>query len=527
MVEIVRKDSEVLVIGGGLAGLSAALRARESGRGVIIVSKGRVGRSGNTIMTRNSMAAVMDPGDQEDVERHVEDTLAGGSSLNDPKLVSILARGAGDAINWLIKSGVQFLMDNGNLLCKGSPGHSSERILTVDPSAAVSYRTAGMALSKPLLNKICDFGIPMLENVLVAGLLLKKGRAVGVYGFDRSRERILVIGARAIILASGGAGRLYPLTTNSGDVTGDGYALAHLAGAELRDMEFIQFHPVVSVESPRMVFSTSPLADGAVLRNNLGEDYMTRYSSRGCMATRDVMARANFTEIIEGRGGKRGGVYIDYSNIPSAIMTGKYNDVLQYLRGRKMIEVAPAAHFMMGGVTIDEHCRTTVPGLYACGEAAGGVHGANRLAGNALTEAVVFGLLAGESAAREEQELTRADMLSEDLEEIIIESKIPPGWLSAASTGGNEAGGASLALLVWELRDLMGRHAGLVRRKEGLQEAECRLAEMRRRLEEHEIKGYRELTEYHQIRLMLTTAGNIVKAALGRDKSIGAHYRLD
>lgn len=522
-METIRMEADVLVIGGGLAGLSAALRVKECGCRVVIVSKGKVGRSGNTIMTRNSMAAVMDPNDEEDIKQHLQDTLAGGSYLNDPGLVEILARGARDAINWLIKSGVRFVQDNGGLMIKGSPGHAARRIVTVDPSAAASYRTAGTAMSVPLLGKVLQAKIPALENVLVTGLAVNNGRVTGAYGFDRGRERFAAVGAKAVILAGGGAGRLYSLTTNAGDVTGDSYALARLAGARLRDMEFIQFHPVVSVESPRMVFSTAPLADGAVLRNRLGEDFMPRYAAQGSMATRDVMARAIFTEITGGRGGEHGGVFIDFSGIPSGTMDAKYRDVLEYLRGRKKVEVAPAAHFTMGGVVIDEHCRTTVPGLYACGEAAGGVHGANRLAGNALTEAVVFGLLAGEKAAREVREVDSHDSLPLDVNETTTHGKIPPGGFTAAPADR----GTVFDALARELREIMTRHVGLVRYKKGLQEAGQRLTELRQRLEAGEIKSYRDFTGYQQVKLMLAAAGTIIEAALGRDQSVGAHYMAD
>ncbi len=532
-MNIFRQETDVLVIGGGLAGLCAALWARESGCRVTIAAKGRVGRSGNTIMARNSMAAVMERERGEaPVQKHIEDTMAGGAYLNDQNLVHILARSARKTILWLADCGVPFRRENGAFLFKGSPGHSEERILTVDWSALGQSRTTGMALTLPLLGRGTDSGVEVMENLLVTGLIVKEGRVAGAFGFHRGETGFAVIGCRAVVLACGGAGRLYPLTTNTADVTGDGYALAYLAGAKLRDMEFIQFLPTMSLESPRLAISNSPFSAGAVLRNRHGEDFMLRYSPQGCMATRDVMARAIFTEVNTGRATGRGGVYMDFGGVPPEVMDRKYADIKEYLRGRTTVEVAPAAHFTMGGVLIDGNCRTSVPGLYACGETAGGVHGANRLAGNALTEAAVFGLLAGSRAAGEMSAGAAPVLHEADIMKILGENKVTSVILAAGNTGrgnGDANGGDAeeANTLTGELRELMGSHVGLVRCREGLMEARHRLTELQQQLENCRIIHYRDLLGYHQLRLMLITAGLITEAALLRKESVGAHYRTD
>ncbi|GBF33872.1 succinate dehydrogenase flavoprotein subunit [Desulfocucumis palustris] len=525
-MKISLRETDVLVIGGGLAGLCAALRARESGCRVVIAAKGRAGRSGNTIMARNSMAAVMDrePGEVP-LQKHIEDTLAGGAYLNRVELVNILVRAAREAILWLADCGVPFRRENGAFLFKGSPGHSEDRILTVDWSALGQSRTAGLALTLPLLGRGTDSGVEIIENLLVTQLIVKNGRVAGAFGFRRGAAGPAVICCRAAVLACGGAGRLYPLTTNTADVTGDGYALAYLAGAGPEHMEFIQFLPTMSLEPPRLAISNSPFSAGAVLRNRSGEDFMTRYSPLGCMATRDVMARAIFTELNAGRGG----VLMDFSAVPPEVMDRKYADIKEYLRGRTTVEVAPAAHFTMGGVLIDGNCRTTVPGLYACGETAGGIHGANRLAGNALTEAAVFGLRAGSRAAGEMKACVAPGLNRSDIKKLIEENKVTPGILASWETdrGNSDRGVVEAETLAGELREIMGRYVGLVRCREGLTEARRRLAELRQRLENCRITHYRELLGYHRLRLMLTTAELITEAALARKESAGAHYRED
>jgi len=543
----------VLVIGGGLAGLCAALRARECGAGVIITAKGNVGRSGNTIMARNSMAAVMERlHSDEPVKAHIEDTMDGGAQLNDRELATLLAGEAGAAIRWLAERGVPFLRDNAGLVVKGSPGHSENRIISVDWSALGQSRTIGMAMTLPLLDQVKGSGVQIVDNLLITGLVVNQGRVTGAYGFHRGRPRLMVIGCRAVVLACGGAGRLYPVNTNTGDVTGDSYALAHLAGATLRDMEFIQFHPLMTLEPPRMVLSTAPFIDGAVLRNREGEEFMPRYSSQGCLATRDVMARAIMAELEMGRGTDRDGVYMDFSSVSADMMIHRYADILAYLKGGFMLEVAPAAHFTMGGVVIDGECRTTVPGLFGCGEAAGGVHGANRLAGNALTEAAVFGLQAGIQAAGEMLTAAEPALDETQVNRIAYEALTKP-YLHGVGGAGSatvsvwevnakaglmpkidvaaeavDAGGAmETEALVRELRELMGRHVGLVRSRAGLQEIRSQLVELKRRLDAVVINNYRDLLGYHRASLMLTTAGLIADAALVRKESLGAHFRLD
>lgn len=506
-------EADVLVVGGALAGLMAAIEAARTAGRVVLVTKGRAARSGNTIMSRNGMAAVMEEGfDGDSVQLHVEDTLAAGCYLNNTAMVGVFAGEARVAIQRLMEAGVKFLTASGQLLRKGSPGHSRKRFLTVDSSFIRSPRTKGMALTLPLAREAARRGVHFIEGVTVAGLAVDDGKIGGAWGLDRQENKAWVFKAPAVILACGGAGRLYPVTTNTGDVTGDGYGLARLAGAELRDMEFVQFHPAVALGRPRLVMSTSPFADGAVLRNRSGERFMARYSAQLEMATRDVMARAIFEEIKAGRGTGGGGVYIDFSSIPEDVMRARYEDLCAYLGGRRVVEVAPAMHFMMGGIAVDETGRTGIKGLFAAGEAAGGLHGANRLAGNALTEAAVFGMITGREAACEAMAGGK-------------QPKFPAGDFLPVPC--SQAGREEVRVLRSSLKKIMGRELALVRRKKGLKKAVEVIAGLQARLAKVMVRNWHDLVECCELRLSLAAAAAIAEAALARRESLGAHYRED
>lgn len=515
-------DADILVIGGGLAGLMSAIEAARAAKKVVVVTKGLAGRSGNTIMARNGMAAVLEEGyDGDSINQHFEDTVKAGQSINNLAMVKVFSARADAAINRLVELGVPFLEANGALLRKGSPGHSRKRFITMDGRSVKSPKTQGLVLTLPLAREALRLGVRHVEGVLVTSLLVADGRVTGALGIDRKAEVIRVFRATAVILACGGAGGLYPVTTNLADVTGDGYALAQNAGARLKDMEFVQFHPAVALGKPGMVMSTAPFANGAVLRNSLGERYMARYSPQMEMATRDIMARANFTEINEGRGTPGGGVYMDFAPMPASDLQTKYSDLYKYLGGRTVLEVAPAMHYMMGGVEVDESCRTNIAGLYAAGESAGGLHGANRLAGNALSEAAVFGMIAGKQAALECEACEHRNDVDVDVN----------GLLEQFFSAGGQARPNEICMTPGEirksLRQTMGAKVGLIRRGADLQDAVEEFKRLKERTFCASFSDWREFYEHRQVMLMVDTAAEIAKAALAREKSLGAHFRLD
>jgi len=275
----------------------------------------------------------------------------------------------------------------------------------------------------------------------------------------------------------------------------------------------MQFHPAVVIEGGRIVMSTSIFADGAVLRNSEGKAFMKDYSDQGDMATRDVMAQAVFREIQAGRGTELDGVQLDLTRIPKEVMQSKYKPLYDFLKGREHIQVAPSAHFTMGGIVIDEKGQTTVPGLFAAGEAAGGVHGANRLAGNALTEAAVFGFIAGKEAASFASATTA---LSSD-----------PAEHEANFSFNESANGQELDFkeLRQDLIKLMNDCVGIIRTTEGLNNTQQSLQQYYHQVREYNPKDFNNLIEQKQLLLMLETAKLITEASLKRTESLGAHYR--
>lgn len=519
--------TDALVIGGGLAGLSAGLELQRLGWNAVMLSKGKIARSGNTIMTRNSMAAVLEESRETGtIQEHVEDTLVGGVHLNDLTLVETLAENSGPAIRQLQAWGVPFISEKTRILSKGSPGHRARRLVTVDASPIRSTHTAGLALTLPLGRRLEDAGATLLDGIMVIRLLKRDGQVCGAIGLSKGRQEAWVIEARIVILASGGAGQLYPLTTNAGDVTGDGYALGYRAGTTFRDLEFVQFHPTVTIGPVKEVMSTAPFGDGAVLRNKLGEAFMSRYSPKADMATRDVMARAIDAEIKAGRSAEQGGVFLDFSAVPEAKMLREYAPIHSRLKGKTSIEIGTAAHFMMGGIVIDRGGRTGIPGLYACGEVAGGVHGANRLAGNALTEAVVFGIKVARQAVRDG--IWQVGSLgNSEYKEIFAESGIRLGADLPIVEGAGYSSQVEVEGLKKNLRTVMGAQVGLVRTENGLLDAKDRIERLRAELEGYAPADYKTLLAWQELKFMAEAASLIAKAAWERKESLGAHYRMD
>jgi succinate dehydrogenase/fumarate reductase flavoprotein subunit len=392
---------DVLIIGGGAAALMAALEARKAVDDVAIVCKGKAGRSGNTIVSA-AQFAVSDPDSPDSIEQHFQDTLLGGQGLNDEALVQLLASKVGHRVRDLEEYGVPFVRVEGELRRQLAPGHSSPRCVSVQ-AGDHPQATQGLSITLPLLKQVVSRGVRLIERTPVLQLLVEEGQVCGAIGLDVEGQRAMVLQAKAVVLACGGGGRIFALTDNTLDVSGDSYALALEAGATLRDMEFVQFYPACMTSPLKTIIPTRLFAQGAVLRNKAGERFMPRYDpDRAEMATRDVMSRAIFLEMQ--RTGEQGG-HLDCTRIPPDVMEQQHPTFVRALQKRGLdlqkdyLTISPTVHFIMGGVKIDSRCQSTVPGLYAAGEAAGGLHGANRISGNALSETIVFGAISGQQAA--------------------------------------------------------------------------------------------------------------------------------
>lgn len=499
-------QTDVLVIGGGLAGLTAAIAARRAGAEVLLVCKRRPGRSGNTLIAAGNLTSLPE---DDSVEGLTIDTFGGGREVADPTLVRTLAEGAAEAVDFLQGCGVRLLRVDGRLQARRVPGHSRAR--TIFPElGAVPVQTAGLTLTLPLLAEARRLGVRFAEGLMVARLARDGERVAGALALDGSGGW-LALRARATILATGGGGRLYAGSNNTRDITGDGYALALDAGAALRDMEFIQFHPAMGLTPVRIILPTTLFGDGAVLRNRYGERFLLNSITGGePVAGRDEMSQAIDRELRAGKGIGEG-VYLDLSAVPDELATTRYAPLWALLRRRgcdpaqNMPTVGLAVHFFMGGMVIASHGGSTVPGLYGAGEVCGGVHGANRLGGNALLEVIVFGRRAGARAAAERTET--AGMFDP-----------PPAgngpWTVEELTGLRDA-----------LRQLLWRHAGVIRSAEGLAAGLAQWREL-----DDTYRSWR-LAEpvplFLETGLMLRSAHCILLAAQARLESRGAHCRED
>ena len=509
-------DCNVLIIGGGLTSLIAAIEATKIVDNVILVCKRKVGRSGNTIVSGAAFSAfVPSPGNPDSVEQHFIDIMKAGENINDPVLARILAENAERAMLTLEQFGVKFLKNDGSYVRRTPPGHSWPRsIPTVLEKFA--HSTRGLSITTPLLEVAKKRGVKMFTDMPVYKILVKEGTVCGASVFDTFSGKQTVISAKAVILSAGGGGCLYQHTNNTADMTGDAFALAIEAGASLRDMEFIQFYPTRSI-SPIHTNISSPLfGEGAVLRNCHGEKFMAKYHKDGDMATRDVMSRAIYDEVQAGRD-VSGGVYIDLSPVSKKSMELRFPTILKMLNAHginpfeQWLVVSPAAHFIIGGIAINSCCQTSITGLFAAGESAGGVHGANRLAGNALTETVVFGIKAGSEAAAYARRT----------------KKIPEICFNKTDIPLKKSGSIRVAELKTHLRQSLWNFAGIVRSYTGLIKGQTELQQCQEGLSKCQVENSADQAAYLELSRMVQVGQLIITASLYRHESRGAHFRSD
>jgi fumarate reductase flavoprotein subunit len=527
MIEVV--DADVLVLGAGGAGLCAALHAADAAPAlsIAVVVKGLLGRAGCTRMVQGGYNAVLTEPDS--LQAHLLDTLAGGAFINDQELVWTLVTEAPGRVLEL-ESRYGCLFDRtpvGRIHQKPFAGQSHDRTIHKGDLTGIEImnRLSEQVLARP--------SIRAFEECRAVQLLLDaEGRAAGALLLDLRSGRFVALRARATLLAMGGGPTMYKVIACSADKAADGIALAYRAGLPLRDMEMIQFHPTGLV-IPGSLMTGALLEEGlrgagGHLLNGHGERFMARYdAARMERSTRDLVARASFLEVAEGRGTPNGGVWIDVSHLGVEVVERSFRGMVRRCRdfgrdlARKPVEVFPTAHFMMGGVVIDPACRTAVEGLFAAGEDTGGVHGANRLGGNGVAESTVFGGIAGDGMAE-----FVADRPWPRISPAALAEAVPRLTAPLARAPSPE-----LYVLQRELRDAMWDHAGLVRDAAGLARALVTIDRLTARLPSVGVPAHASLNTAWQDWLnldnQLLVARLIVLSALARRESRGAHFRRD
>lgn len=500
--------TDFLVIGSGIAGLRAAIALGESGR-VLIVNKGRPPESASEY-AQGGIAVALES--EDSVEAHLDDTLQAGKGLCHPEATGLLVKEGPDRVQELIEWGARFDQHQDRFLLASEAGHRFARILRAQGDAT------GTEIVRVLRSKAKQIpSVRWLDQYFTADLLTEEGRCVGAVLLSAS-GKVSVIGARAVILATGGAGQVYSRTTNPPLATADGMAMAFRAGAVLEDMEFVQFHPTALAldQAPAFLLTEAMRGEGAILRDLSGKAFMKEYDPAGELATRDIVSRAVWHRM-KATGSSH--VYLDITHRDADFIRQRFPTITKTCSryGLDMtqtpIPVSPSAHFMIGGVTTSPTGLTSIPGLYAAGEVTcSGIHGANRLASNSLLEGLVFGARAG-TAARASEPHPWPD--PERLHD--FSRKRLPDYITDRSNFPKK-----LSTETQALRQLMWEEVGIVRSRETLLKAIKRL-EGWNRIASEPIRSQAE----GEFKNLVTTALLISRAALLRENSIGVHYRSD
>jgi succinate dehydrogenase / fumarate reductase flavoprotein subunit len=556
-------EYDVLVIGAGGAGLRAAIEASAAGVKVGLICKSLLGKA-HTVMAEGGMAASLgNVDDRDNWQTHFSDTMRGGQYINNWRMAELHAKEAPARVHELEKWGAVFdRTKEGKISQRNFGGHKYPRL------AHVGDRT-GLEMIRTLQDHGIHQGITVHMEYTVVSLLKNGERVVGAFGYDRERGRFKIFRAKAVVLSTGGLGRAYKITSNSWEGTGDGVSLAYHAGAELLDMEFIQFHPTGMIWPPSVqgiLVTESVRGEGGVLRNSEGKRFMYddipdnyksqtstdpeegwRYTQNDKNAkrppellTRDHVARCINREVKAGRGSPHGGVFLDISwikeKLPNAAehikkkIPSMYHQFMQLANldiTKEPMEVGPTTHYAMGGIRVNGDTQATnVAGLFAAGECAAGLHGANRLGGNSLSDLLVFGKRAGEFAAKFAQENSLAEINSSEVEE--AERRALEPFDRAAKSGANADGPFQVQ---HELQEMMQKLVGIVRLENEMAEALDGLKKLSARAAQVGVYGHREYNNgWHtaiDLKHLLTVAEAITMCSLDRKESRGGHFRED
>jgi fumarate reductase (CoM/CoB) subunit A len=516
-------ETDVLVIGSGAAGFYAAIRAAESGLRVTLWEKGLAGRSGGTVSGAGPSAygPFSDPEDSTD--SHFRDTVKGGSYLSDQPLVRVLVEETQHRIKELEDWGIRFDKNaDGSNSVYLAGGHSYPRVMEISDRV-------GLQMCKVLRTKLHTFkNVTFGEDMLATKIMVEDGRVCGAVGVDFRNGETISMNTPSVVLATGGVGQLYPVTSNPIQVTGDGMAIAYEAGANLLNMEQVQFFPCGLVHPPSLKGFILGIQECAKLFNKDEERFMEKYEPENLeLTTRDRLARGINSEITAGRGTEHGGVWLDAMNLGEDVYKSfKHEIEVAAERGydyrEQRVEIAPSVHFFMGGVEIDTDASSSVPGLFAAGECSGGLQGGNRLSGNALSELLVFGSRAGEAAVKHAKETTLAacEEQGKAEEARILEALNRPKSDLTPNEGKNM------------LRKIMADYMGVTRTGDGLKKAAQGLTKLKELLPTVYVQGTalqfnQSLQSFLELEKMVTISQTMVESAMVRKESRGAHFRED
>ncbi|HKS83718.1 MAG TPA: FAD-dependent oxidoreductase [Candidatus Acidoferrales bacterium] len=520
-------ETDVLIIGAGGAGLRAAIEALAQGVRVAVVCKSLLGKA-HTVMAEGGIAAAMANVDKADDWRtHFRDTMRGGKFLNNWRMAQLHAQESPDRVRELEQWGALFdRTESGDILQRAFGGHTFRRL------CHVGDRT-GLELIRTLQDRGVSLGIDVFMECTVTRLLKDGDRVCGAFGYWREHGRFVAFKAKSIVIATGGIGKAWKVTSNSWECTGDGMALAYEAGAELLDMEFVQFHPTGMVWPPGVqgiLVTEAVRGEGGLLKNKLGERFMKRYDpQRMELSTRDVVARSIYTEVKEGRGSEHGGAYLDISHKPAEYVKRKLPSMYHQFKEladvditKGPMEVGPTCHYVMGGIRVNaETGQSSIAGLFAAGEAAAGLHGANRLGGNSLSDLLVFGRRAGLAAAEHVKGTPDpkfdAAQIGDAARHMLAPFERPEG--------------ENPYTIHHDLQDMLQSLVGIFRAEEDLKRAMAELDKLKDRAARVHVDGSRLFNPgWHlsrDIQCMLIVAEATTRSATARRESRGAHSRID
>jgi succinate dehydrogenase / fumarate reductase, flavoprotein subunit len=520
-------EHDVLIIGAGGAGLRAAIEGLTAGARVAVVSKSLLGKA-HTVMAEGGIAAAMANVDKADSWRtHFRDTMRGGKLMNNWRMAQLHAQEAPERVRELEQWGALFdRTSDGDILQRAFGGHTFKRL------CHVGDRT-GLEMIRTLQDRGVQMGFDVFMECTIIRLLTDGKRVVGAFGYWREQGRFVVLKAKAVVMATGGIGKAYRITSNSWEYTGDGMALAYDAGAELLDMEFVQFHPTGMVWPPGVqgiLVTEAVRGEGGILRNKEGQRFMEKYDPKRMeLSTRDVVARSIYTEVREGRGSEHGGAYLDISHKPAEYVKQKLPSMYHQFKEladvditKGPMEVGPTCHYMMGGIRVEaETAATSLPGLFAAGEAAAGLHGANRLGGNSLSDLLVFGRRAGLGAAAYANKATATNIDDGQIAEAERDMLAPF----------DRDEGENPYTVHRDLQEVMQNLVGIFRVEEDMTKAMGELEKLKARASRVRVEGSRLFNPgWHlsrDLKSMLTVSEAVTRSAMARKESRGAHSRID